>query len=355
MKNERLAGLDILKIVSMFLIVTSHFAVHGNWPPMDTITLNSGLISLFGSFGNLAVNCYVLITAYFMVDKNLNVERIARILFKVLFYSVGIYILLSLLGFVTFDIKTFLLYLPFREKSYWFMDTYILLILFSPLLNIIMNKITKMQLRYLIFVSLFFSSVLSLVYLVDTVVSYFFWFIVLYFIGGYLRKYYNSSMKISKRWIIVILLMFAMFSTIIILRVIELNTGVIIGSGSYYFIGKNRLLVLVTSIQMFVLFSCFKVRSNKIIQFMSGNTLGVYLIHDNGALRYILWHVLLNVGNYFYSRGFIVYALLIIIGVFLTSMLVSYLITLCIENPLFYLLKKPVLRLQEKYDKLWNS
>lgn len=355
MKKERLAGLDILKIVSMFLIVGSHFAVHGNWPPSETFTVNSGFVSLFGAFGNLAVNCYVLITAYFMVDKGLNIERIARIIFKMLFYTLGIYLILCLMGFVSFDYKTLILYLPFRDKSYWFMDTYILLTLFSPLLNIILNKVTKQQLRYILFVCLIFSSILSLVYLVDTVVSYFFWFVVLYFVGGYLRKYYTSSMKLTRRWSIVILLMFTMFLIIIILRIIEINSGIIIGNGSYYFIGKNRLLVLITSIQMFLLFSSFKIKSNKLIHIMSSNTLGVYLIHDNGALRYILWHILINVGTYFYSRGFIFYACLIITSIFLLSMIISYIVTLCIENPIFYMIKKPLLCLQKKYDNLWNS
>lgn len=352
--QKRYNNFDLLKILCMFMIVASHFSVHGNWPLENSINVNSMFLSFLGMLGNLAVNCYIIISAYFMVNRKMKIERLLRIIFKTLFYTVGVYLLLCAFGYAKLNINTLFTYFPFREKSYWFVDNYILLMIFSPLLNIVVNGLTKKQLCYSIAIGLFFSSVLSAVFLVDTIVSYFFWFVVLYFIGAYLRLHFDSKVTLRKQLILTLLGMILIFLIINLLRYYEISTGNIIGSSSYYFAGRNRLIVVFTSIQIFILFSKIKISSSKMIDFLSKNSFSVYLIHDNAALRYLMWHIVINVGQYFYSRGLVIYACAIIIIIFVACIIISSVVTNFIENPIFHLLQGKIDSLQEKYNNVWG-
>lgn len=64
----RNSNLEILRIVSMILIIVHHYVVHGQFEWSNTITTNKILLEVLSLGGKLGVNCFVLITGYFMVQ-----------------------------------------------------------------------------------------------------------------------------------------------------------------------------------------------------------------------------------------------------------------------------------------------
>ena len=62
----RNSNIELLRIVSMVLIAMFHFSVHGAWPENGPLASDTAVEMLsFG--GKVGVNCFVLITGYFMV------------------------------------------------------------------------------------------------------------------------------------------------------------------------------------------------------------------------------------------------------------------------------------------------
>lgn len=72
MKNSlkiRNSNLELLRIVSMILIIMHHYAVHGGFDLLNTeLDLNRIWIQILSIGGKIGVNCFVLITGYFMIN-----------------------------------------------------------------------------------------------------------------------------------------------------------------------------------------------------------------------------------------------------------------------------------------------
>ncbi len=70
----RSSNIELLRIASMFMIILFHFSVHGAWPESGPLASDVAVEMLsFG--GKLGVNCFVLITGYFMVRSQLKIGR----------------------------------------------------------------------------------------------------------------------------------------------------------------------------------------------------------------------------------------------------------------------------------------
>ena len=88
MKASRQISLEILRILCMLFIIVGH--VGGR----------SGIES-FSSFATIAphaVNCFVLISGYFLITSKFKIERVLRVILETIFYTFTITIILYLLG-----------------------------------------------------------------------------------------------------------------------------------------------------------------------------------------------------------------------------------------------------------------
>ena len=86
---------------------------------------------------------------------------------------------------------------PFMNRQYWFMTDYLGLYLFSPFINLLMEHMSKKQHKNLIIISIVVFSVLPSLWIgggLDASKGYsVMWFVVLYTVGAYIRRYGLSS------------------------------------------------------------------------------------------------------------------------------------------------------------------
>ena len=93
---------------------------------------------------HIAVNCYVMITGYFMITKPFKLNRLTVLWVEVLFYAVGLYVVLCCMGLQAFQIKELInAVFPITFKEYWFMTNYMGLLIFAPVLNVFVNHVSK--------------------------------------------------------------------------------------------------------------------------------------------------------------------------------------------------------------------
>ena len=84
------SNIELFRIISMILIVAHHYVVNsgltGNGPVFENPWSPASLFLLiWGAFGKIGINCFVLITGYFMCLSNISVKKFVKLFFEVMF------------------------------------------------------------------------------------------------------------------------------------------------------------------------------------------------------------------------------------------------------------------------------
>ena len=192
----------------MFLIVLSHYTVHGGIINTELpLGFNRFLLEA-GALGNIGVILFILITGYYSIDKNnpFKQKRLMSLVFQVLFYSLTIYLLFCAFGIEQFSIVEFIKNtLPITFEQYWFVTTFVVLYILAPYINILLNNLSRRWHLQLVVISLILFSVLptftNQTFYGNELVQ----FVLFYSIGAYLRKYKNNFFSNKKNaWFVLI-------------------------------------------------------------------------------------------------------------------------------------------------------
>lgn len=303
--KERSLSIDLLKIISMLMIVELHLLSYTNLDKcIQPLSIEYFIKSIVHSVCIVSVNCYVLSSGYLYDVSNFRIKKIFQIVFETLFYSILIYGELVAFDCIEFSIKDLLyVFLPTLTRQYWFITTYLGLYLFTPVLKKIINVFEK---KYLLFILILGFGLFVIYY------NFFFftenlnfggatgivWFIYLYLCGAYFKKYVKKE-KVSKsikNFFIVLLT--ALFTKLFFIMIYLITKNEIFIKGSSLFDSVyNSIFGFLTSICFFGIFKNLEVKVNnillsKIILFLSTSTLSVYLIHDNPYFRNVLWNII---------------------------------------------------------------
>ena len=76
-KSKRAIGIDALRCISMFMIITLHYLANGGaLYNTQLFSINYYTAWLLEAFCYVAVNCYVLISAYFLINAEFDLKKI---------------------------------------------------------------------------------------------------------------------------------------------------------------------------------------------------------------------------------------------------------------------------------------
>lgn len=74
--------IELLRIVSMYFIVLSHFSIYGNWVNLDHINgVQKVKILVFSPLGPAAALCFFLITGFFSkynIELNVKIKKVTN-------------------------------------------------------------------------------------------------------------------------------------------------------------------------------------------------------------------------------------------------------------------------------------
>lgn len=302
MGSKRQANFELLRIVAMFMIISLHYLVKGGIAvpfPFAAGENPAGAFAwLMEAFCIVAVNCYVLLSGYFLTESGWKPGRIRSLLGQVLFYSLLIPIFLMAFGVVpvsklgVYDWIGFLF--PFGTEHYWFATAYFVMYLFAPFLAAGLEKIEKRELQILLVLLLVSFSlektVLPLRLATDRYGYDFGWFLCLFVVAGYIRKY-------GIRWLEKPSHAVAGYVTACLCTwMLALFSNTLGGKGSsaftYYadmLYSYNHLLCLAASVSLFYVFRNMHIGEGRFAQAvrrLAPYTFGVYLLHEHILVRY---------------------------------------------------------------------
>lgn len=338
----RESNLELYRIIVMLLIVAHHYVVNsgllaaGGPIASDILSGKSLFLLLFGAWGKTGINCFVLITGYFMCKSEITVKKFLKLLLEVMFYRIVINIVFWLTSYNELTLKGVLsVIIPIRNIGTGFTAAYIMFFLFIPFFNILVRNMTEKQHIYLLCLCSFLYIFLGTFPLFSVTMNYVSWFSVLYFISSYIRLYPKKIFEKTKVWGFATLLFVLIASlSVIIGAYIADKTGKLIW---YYFVqDSNTLLAVLIGLSSFLLFKNLKIKNSKLINTVSATCFGVLLIHANGdVMRKWLWQDVLNNVGMFSSSFIILHAVLSVIGVFIICSSIDLLRIRFIEKPFF--------------------
>lgn len=335
----RESGIELLKIISIFLIVISHvcqslynqyffeYGLSNGFLDLNEVTTNFQTLVLvfFRHFGALGNMIFIICSSWFLIGKKkVNKNKIFKLVIDVFVISI-IYlgIFYSFNGF--FNLKWIHIkrsFFPTTYQNNWYITSYILFIMLVPYLNMIIDKLSKEELLKTNIVLFGLYWVISFI-----VTSYFHTllvtFITIYFFISYMKKYMVKFSKDTKKN--VKLLIFGILMVILFIEITDL-WGFFKEEARYkllYWTESNNPFLLMIAIAMFNLFKNLDFR-NLLINRWSSLTLYIYLIHENILVReYLRLHIWAWIERTFSYSYIVLEALIYALVLFLVATVIS--------------------------------
>lgn len=336
-KKSRMANIEMLRILAMMMVVSLHFLAKGDLlePLAEKMSAKGYVAWLLESFSIMAVDVYVLISGYFLVETGFRLKRLVNLVLQTMFYTCLVPIVLIASGILpvgSLTLYDILLYVfPTNMLHYWFLSAYVLMFLFTPVLNVAVRAMKKQQLQWAIIILLVMESVSKTLIPVrlelDNLGYDAFWFMVVYLIAAYIRLYgipfFSDIKKSTITYLGTCLLIFTWTMGI---RFVFLKTGQFQNFMESAY-GYNHLFTITGAVALFYTFYYLKVNSQKLASAVckiAPYTFGVYLLHEHVNIRYE-WPRLLGAETCDTAIGLVISWLIAILIVMVIGIIVDYL------------------------------
>ena len=206
-KSGRNFGIDLLRGLAMFLVILWHFIGQGGLLVYaEPGSVKYWVLCFVQILSACCVNLYGLTTGYMMCDKPFRLSRIAKLWATTVFWSVTVSCVFFVLVPESRTVESMVsMFLPILRGRYWFFTAYFVVMMVSPALNVVIRSLTRGQYRLLLAALFLIFGVVPVGALGNDVLRvssghHFAWMIVLYVIGGYLRRF--APERKSGKWLL---------------------------------------------------------------------------------------------------------------------------------------------------------
>lgn len=334
-RGVRQSNFELLRIIAMFLIVLHHAMVHGTLTVSGNSVLKTGNPLTFGIYnffafgGKVGVYIFVLITGYFMINSKIALKKVVKLWLPIFFWSIMVTLSYEVVKHDFSIGKIIQSALPIFFNQYWFMTVYFFLYLLIPLINEAIRNFSIKQELWCITLGLvimfpnnfFYGSVVG-----GQLVN----FVVVYFIGAFIREHDLLQEKQFKFlstwscWLSVILIFITAFGFSFI--GFSLKSVRLLKAASFFTDGLTEtFFCLFIALGLFAWIGSKKIGYHKFINTVATTTFGIYLIHDNGLMRALLWIKVFHMENLIRTPIYgVMYVLIVVLIVFVSCSLLEF-------------------------------
>ena len=305
-RKDRNSNFELMRIFAMLLIVTYHYALFSNFRFFTTeLTFNRLFYQSMFLTGKTGVNLFVTLSGYFMIrSRGIRTSKVLQLWGQSFFYIILIWILFhkTVNGFFSMPQDTLVGKIFFLSSgAQWFIATYLVMYLLAPYLNVMLTNLSRTSYRrMLVLTGIFWCLIPTLSWIPGLVVTEFqgsdlMFFLYLYSLGAYLRLYHEENRHKASFWFLCALGVWLICMGVIV--GVDLWDAKSMGKVKlldYLFNYQNHVLILLLSLFLFLGFKSLKMKNNKVVNYISSLTFGIYLIHDNWQIRRYLWNDIAN-------------------------------------------------------------
>ena len=238
----------------MLLIVAHHYVVNsgltgsGGLLMSDNTSANSIFLTLFGAWGKTGINCFLMITGYFMCTSTITTRKFLKLLLQIYLYKLLLFPIFLAAGYETLSLYRIVTWLmPFWGINENFVGCFLVFYLTIPFWNILIKNMNNRQHLLLLALLLVCYTILGSVPFFDVRFNYVTWFGIIYLIASYIRLYPHPvfERKSLWGWMTLLSIVFAMAS-ILGLRLLFGNR---VGLG-YIFVAVQVVLKLIAPLRV---------------------------------------------------------------------------------------------------------
>lgn len=282
--DNRNYGIDLLRLVAMFMVVILH--VLGQGGILSEAVRTQYVMAWFLEIVSYcAVNCYAIISGYVCycdTQKIYNYKRFLSFWFQVFIYSFGITLIAFILNPNAIGIRALLLSLfPIASKQYWYASAYAGLFFVIPWINKLLQSCNQKECsRLVLMLSTVFMLYGTLANKLGDCFSLnggysFIWLMILYIVGAWIKKC-NIQTYINKK-----ILMTGIIGSIILTWILKILF--VENAFANLFISYTSITIIYIAFAFVVIFSKLQLGNyiKKVIKFFSPAAFGVYLIHTH--------------------------------------------------------------------------
>ena len=338
-KLTRNSSFELVKILCIFGIILSHYAIHGmSGVRTYQFTFNETLLNLV-SIGSVCVAIFMMMSGYFLVrSTKFSLTKFLKLLLQVLFYSL---VSLTIECIVNNSINFEIVYKHFFSLIFgeqWFVGCYLLIYLFHPFINKLLNSLERKPLHILVILVLITSTVITTIFNTEFYLNRLLSMFSLYLFGAFIYLERDAKWNTKKVGMIITLLSaFIIIGLIVLLTYLaSINTDI-----QGFALDRNSIPTIVFAFGVLIWVSNSKGFTSKTINYISSFSLGIYLIHDtDGFIREWLWKNVMKTNLYISSNYLALHLLAVALMIFFGGLLIDLIRRYALEYPLFLLIRK---------------
>ena len=289
--RKRNIGIDLLKMVSMLLVICTHIYMQGGVLYAEKYGTSGYYVASFiYSLLLCAVDCFIIIHGYCACKSKFKLSNIIERWLLVLFWSVVIScMIMGIQPEMRSISEAISMFFPILRGRYWFFNAFFVLFMFEPFLNHLIKTLPERKYRLMLFSVGAIFGLIPIASLGNDVLNIsggaeFCWFFVLYLIGGYLRKHVTDwNLRYKNCWNLIAFFGFAVLNLVYKIS-IESATACVFGKAMYgELLWTNASPIMIgEAISLFLFFSRLRMKNNtvtKVVNFVSPLVFAVYIIH----------------------------------------------------------------------------
>lgn len=297
MKNRE-SSIELLKIIAVVLIIISHTLPVYNKLGLEcfvnltltTQNTNTMIMIVLRALGQVGNAIFMVCSAYFLIDiKKARISKIFKMIFDTTIISIVFFIIFVRYFGQIFDYKTLILsFFPtLYIENYWFICCYILLYALHPLLNIVIESLSKRKLLLLNLCMITLYSIINMIYEKTFFYTELVGFVEIYFIVAYIKRYMlNFQKSVYKNISIFIISIYCFMFSILFTNLLGLKYEYFNNKNLYWIIISNPFIILI-SVTLLNIFKSIEIKS-KIFNYLASLSLLIYIISENHFVREVV-------------------------------------------------------------------
>lgn len=277
----RESNIELLRIFSMFLVMVTHVTLAIEYPNIQGATeIEYYLVGLMKAVSVVSVNVFVMISGWFGI--NFSYKKLFAFLFQVLFFSLAGYFMAILLCVKSFNIRELMTDgLLLGSRNYWFVDSYLLLFLLSPILNMFVKNSSRPQFKNFLVTAFTVEFIAAWVFptLATEIRAGYstFSFILIYMLSRYIKIYQPAYAHLKAKYDIGIYLLL----TLCLSGIAFVSHGGIVAIVGFYSYASP--FVVASALYLLLAFTKISIKS-KVINFVASSCFAVYLLHEHVSI-----------------------------------------------------------------------
>lgn len=351
----RNSNIEALRIIAMLAVVFHHFARYSEIGNTVGVSWQQLANAVFMSYGKWGVDVFVLVSAYFLSTRSsAPIRQVVRLYVQVWTTSVLVLASVLLVGLAPVGGKAVIKSIaPIVGGNYWFATTFIVLLLFSPALNVFLRAASQRLHLATIVLMLLLWGVVQLLPGSPLDYSEILLFVELYFIANYIRRY--VPVRSVRPWLA---------ASLVLLTVIGI-AGAAIQATTMWRPGNADLVIALASDSSpltiaaaacaFCAARAAAPQTSRAINSVAGMSFGVYLFHQNPLVVDHIWTWSPFAAGLAGSPLMPLYAVATVVSIYVLCTALEYIRFYSLQRPIMKLLDPTVSALERFVPRIANQ